>query len=295
MFVKNIITIFVQILDFYFPMLYNGNMNEKYENFYTATNNNTMFLSEDPHPSQRHFFEHSHVYTELFLFLQGDAEMVVEEKSIPLNENDLLIIPKGVRHYIRILKSTPYTRMCCHVHTEYFHALGLHDLATIAENGKVYTANISNSPFIQTLSRVSKTASSMLGDVAQTALYHERLLSLCYSLPTLQENQSEPIRLLDKARFYIEANLEKELTLEILAKDLFVSPAYLCKVFRKQTGVPVMHFVNERRIRKAKQLILDGAPLKEVYLSCGYENYVTFFRVFIKQTGQTPSEFRQSH
>ena len=270
-------------------------MEIKYSNFYAATENNTIFLGHDEQPAQRYFFEHSHVHAELFLFLYGDAEMIVEGKPIPLHENDLLVIPKGVRHYVHFLKSTPYARICFHVRKDLLTSLGLSDFASITEEENVHTANLTDTPFIQTLPRASQTASRMIDEKAQTALYYERLLSLYHSLPQLQENQSEPVRLLDKARLYIEGNLEKELNLEILAENLFVSPAYLCKVFRKKTGVPVMHFVNERRIRKAKQLILDGVPLKEVYLSCGYENYVTFFRVFQKQTGQTPSEFRQSH
>lgn len=270
-------------------------MENRVLNFYSAIENNSMFVSEDAQPSQRHFFEHSHVHAELFLFLHGDAEMIIQGKPIALQKNDLLIIPKDVRHYIHILKSTPYARMCMHIQTNFLYELGLRDLAQISESENVYTANLTDTPFIQTLPRASQTASNMLGEQAQTALFYERLLALYHSLPQLQKNQSEPVRLLDKARFYIESHLENELTLEILAENLFVSPAYLCKVFRKQIGVPVMHFVNERRIRKAKQLILDGVPLKEVYLSCGYENYVTFFRVFRKRTGQTPSEFKQYH
>lgn len=295
MFAKKTITIFVQTLDFCLGVVYNGNMDNTVHSFYSAIENNSIFLSEDEQPSQRHFFEHSHVHAELFLFLYGDAEMIIEGKPIVLQKNDLLVIPKGVRHYIHILKCTPYARMCVHVQTDFLHELSLLDLAQISESKNVYTANLTNTPFIQTLPRISQTASTMLGEQAQTALFYERLLALYHSMPQLQKNQSEPVRLLDKARFYIESHLEKELTLEILAEKLFVSPAYLCKVFRKQIGVPVMHFVNERRIRKAKQLILDGVPLKEVYLSCGYENYVTFFRVFRKRTGQTPSEFKQYH
>jgi AraC-like DNA-binding protein len=270
-------------------------MERNYHGFYATIDNNSMFLGEDMHPHQRQFFEHTHIHAELFVFLQGCAEMVVEGNAIPLQENDVLVIPKGVRHYIRILKGAPYARVCMHVHEQLLCDLALQDLATITNGERVYTANLTDTAFIQTLPTVSQTAVRMISETAQRALFHERLLSLYHSLPPLQEKQSEPVRLLDKARFYIEANLEKELSLEVLAENLFVSPAYLCKVFRKKMGVPVMHFVNERRIRKAKQLILDGTPLKEVYLSCGYENYVTFFRVFLKQTGQTPSEFRQQH
>ncbi len=72
----------------------------------------------------------------------------------------------------------------------------------------------------------------------------------------LQQKDSEPEQI-KRARQYIEANCEEELSLADVAKQAGMSTFYFCKRFKKVTGVNFAHYVSCLRVEKAKNLLLN--------------------------------------
>lgn len=92
---------------------------------------------------------------------------------------------------------------------------------------------------------------------------------------------------------YIHRNFDKELSLESAAEVVRVSPFYLSKLFRKETGGTFIDFLTEFRIRKAKELLsVPTNNVKDVCYMVGYRDPNYFARVFKKNSGMTPTEFR---
>lgn len=219
--------------------------------------------------------------------------MTMGERAIPLRENDLLIIPAGLYHRIHFKRVTPYRRIVMYVSEEHLRTLGVDGFAALLEQHAGQTINLTDTPFLQALPQFSRVAAIEIAPEAQRALYNEGLLSLYLSALGVASKQSEnhADQLIDSAVQYINGNLQEKLTIESIAEKLYTSASYLCKTFRRKMGLPLMHYVNRQRIFRAKELMAEGVPLKEVYLRCGYENYITFFRVFRQETGQAPSTF----
>ena len=265
--------------------------NEKYfSSHHTVQHKNTVSISFDEQPAQRTFVEHTHNTIEFFLLLEGDVSMDADGKIYPLRQNDLLILPQRLPHHLLVNRTVPYRRFVIHADTEYLDGIGLSCLTELASTPTPGLFNLTGTPFLQTLpafSAVALTASEEL----QGSVLAERLLSLYYALRSFQEAPppSNADTLIARAVEYVNANLESKLSIEGIAEQLYTSASYLCKIFRARMGMPLMHYVNRQRIHRAKGLILDGTPLKEVYVRCGYDNYVTFFRVFRTETGFSPS------
>ena len=219
--------------------------------------------------------------------------MIVDNVTFDLQENDLLIIPAGVSHWIRLKEISPYRRIVMNVSLDYIRSLGLTRFEQILKENAQKVMNFSHSAFLKAFPQFSQIAATEISLQAQRALFDERLLALYYSLQPLRERETptQSERLVDRAVQYINDNLEKKLSIESISEQLYTSGSYLCKTFRKKMGIPLMHYVNRQRIFHAKELILDDVPLKEVCLRCGYENYITFFRVFRAETGQSPTAF----
>ena len=234
----------------------------------SGTQKSHFSVSFDKAPVQNAFPAHEHPYYEFFLLLEGDVEMNIDGTIYPLAPNDLIVIPQGVPHRILFKSSAPY-------------------------RSGVILENIAGTPFLQTLAACAKLSKLAVTDAAQNIIFNERLLSYYYILQMRSEQKtaSGADQLIERTVEYINANLENKLTIESIAEQLYTSGSYLCKSFRRKMGVPMMHYVNTQRVRRAKELIFEGIPLKEVYLRCGYENYITFFRVFRAETGLSPSEF----
>ena len=79
------------------------------------------------------------------------------------------------------------------------------------------------------------------------------------------------------------------------AAALRYSDAYFCKLFKQCFKVNFSAYLNEYRVNKARQLILDPRlSLKDIGAAVGYSDANYFTRVFKRLTGQTPSEYRMA-
>ncbi len=98
-----------------------------------------------------------------------------------------------------------------------------------------------------------------------------------------------------KAAFeHIEANLERKIALEDLARKVFLHPAYFSNEFRRRMGLPPMEYVRARRIERARNLLLDpDNKLSEIAARTGFTDAFHFSRTFKRIAGLSPSEFRR--
>jgi len=92
---------------------------------------------------------------------------------------------------------------------------------------------------------------------------------------------------------YIERNLTKELSCDIVAQHLGISAYYLSRMFKKEMGLGMNHFIQSERIKAAcNQLKYSQASLSEISNYLGFPNQSYFGRVFKKITGITPGRYR---
>ena len=92
---------------------------------------------------------------------------------------------------------------------------------------------------------------------------------------------------------YIAENLDKDLSLSILASIAGMSPHYFAELFKKSTGETIHAFVLNRRIDSAKARLSDPErSIIDVALDVGFQNSSHFARVFRKMVGTTPSQFQ---
>lgn len=98
------------------------------------------------------------------------------------------------------------------------------------------------------------------------------------------------------AKKFLEAYPDKNLDLEELADKCVVSKSHLCRVFKKATGQTVSQYLNQVRIERAcKLLSATNVPIEEIAFAAGFNNASYFFRVFKKQIGKLPLEWRKKH
>lgn len=93
---------------------------------------------------------------------------------------------------------------------------------------------------------------------------------------------------------YILANYNRELTLEIISNALSISPWYMSRVFKKETGYSPMQYVTNLRLGEAQVLLIHTSmPVTVVAQSVGYSSSGAFNYSFRKMFGITPTEFRR--
>lgn len=93
---------------------------------------------------------------------------------------------------------------------------------------------------------------------------------------------------------YIEEHYAEEISLDMMADKLNITRGYLSTYFKEKSGINFVDYVMIYRMDKAKE-ILSRTDLKiqEVAQLVGYSNVSTFIRVFKKQTGTTPGDYKK--
>jgi two-component system response regulator YesN len=92
----------------------------------------------------------------------------------------------------------------------------------------------------------------------------------------------------------LKANYNSEVTLEEAALALSVTPQYLSKVFKEDTGMTFKEYMTELRLEESKQLLKRGDySIKEICFKVGYNDTSYFIRAFKKYEGLTPKDYQK--
>lgn len=93
----------------------------------------------------------------------------------------------------------------------------------------------------------------------------------------------------------IEHNPSENYTLEALAAMASLSPNFFCSIFKKIAGMSPFVYLNTARIRMACRLLLEtNMPIKEISITCGFQNETYFYTTFKRFQGQPPQAYRKS-
>lgn len=117
----------------------------------------------------------------------------------------------------------------------------------------------------------------------------EQMTQLFSNIRNLRTTSNTTI---DEVCRFVTQNLAEPLTLTSAAEHVHMNPAYLSRVFKKETGQAFNAYVSEQRIRRAKQLLQTKDRIIDIAGNVGFENSKYFSQVFKKQTGMTPQEYR---
>lgn len=107
------------------------------------------------------------------------------------------------------------------------------------------------------------------------------------------ENCCEHVR---QALVIIETNLSSPLSLAQIANTLKITPAYLSRIFRRDTGKTVVEYILQCRIRQAKHLLQTTAlQVQTVAQHCGMIDVQYFSKLFKAHSGMTPRQYREQY
>ncbi|GAA0752802.1 response regulator transcription factor [Clostridium sartagoforme] len=124
-----------------------------------------------------------------------------------------------------------------------------------------------------------------------------------YSLKLLEEKEIKDsieginpnLTVIKLAKRYIINNFNKNITLQEVADEVFLSQNYLSELFKREVGEGFYEFLTDYRIKVSKELLTKtNLKVYEIARRVGYNDAITFGRAFKKITGLTPNSFRNS-
>lgn len=106
--------------------------------------------------------------------------------------------------------------------------------------------------------------------------------------------QSRDSRIIRNVKEYIASNYKNQITLDDVAKQVFLSASYLGVLFKKETGALFSQYLTGYRMERAKVLLRDYSySVKEIAGCVGYKDIRNFSKLFRTHTGVKPTDYRK--
>ena len=259
--------------------------------------------------NSEHVSLHSHTFYEIILCKSGNIQYLLDDKRFLFQTGDILLIPPGISHSPLFLETLtiPYERYIIWINKDFWESSvkeypDLDFAFCQCQKRNNYLLRSTQA----TWSSLFYGATSALKEVQEKKLgwqllSRSSLIALMVHIGRTYYYQDVPILTAEKSSLaddvfsYINEHLAEKITLEQVAKHLLVSQSTISHLFQKQFGTSFYHFIIQRRLIAAKNGILSGIPLQQIWETCGFPDYSSFYRSFKKEYGISPREFRNAY
>ena len=247
---------------------------------------------QTPYSYPQTFMKHTHNMYEIIFFEKGEATYVIEDRKYQLKKNDLIFTRPFKYHYIEIKSNTEYSR---------FNILFDNSIVDKELTKRIpEEIEVLNCPKESILADIFSRLdyySAHFDEAEFTKLVTILLKELLYNLRLSGDNTmnipKESSPLLTQALNYINDNLFSIKSIKEVSAHCFVSEQYLFRQFQQQLKISPKKYLNTKRLLHAQKMIQKGKKPIEVYLLCGFETYVGFYKQYVKTFGYPPSQEKQ--
>ena len=235
---------------------------------------------------------------------QNPIVLTYEGEEYVIGENHIFVIPPHGTYAVRTLEKG------IHRHTCVEFLISCH--RTITEACPPPSGNIITLPMIIPPSQESNEVFALIRAIARDKSTHlnrsyfeecAEFMQLLHKLSMLVQNDggSDTVspgnrRYCDRAKAYITENINRKITVSEVAEAAGVSKNYLTNVFSNSEGMPLMEYINRRKLSYMVELIRRyDYTLAEAGEHVGYNDVNYISRIFKRYYGMTVTEYKRSY
>lgn len=249
---------------------------------------------------------HSHDYLEIAFMMSGTGKYRIDGEVYDVGEGDLIIFNPGTKHQGLVADMANAV-------TEFF--VGAADIRF-----KNMPANAmplpEKGPIIHTTGelrqKLFKICASMEAEntVCWQGRYFMMKAYLMQMILLIVRQQMQPVEVKTGCAFesvnkkyvveqivnYFEDHYAEKISLDQIAENMYLSPFYISRIFKSETGdTPIRHLINIR-LEKAMVLLQEGfaGSIQEVAERVGYDDAYHFSKLFKKRYGMPPSQVKKA-
>lgn len=253
--------------------------------------------------SELHVSLHFHDFYECYYLLSGRVSYQIDNHSYTMAPGDLLLIGPNQLHRPLISDGkVPYERIVLWISRRFIEKLSTPgtDLTSCFCSDQY---NLSHLPKLRRATieqRLFALLEATNGEgFGKDVLCRSRVMELLVELnrdflearPPSVHADTGVSALVESVSDYIDAHLAESVTLDGLAASVYLSKYYLSRTFRRETGVTIFQMLMQKRMIRARNLILEGTPPTAVSSQCGFSDYSGFYKAFMNEYGVSPRAY----
>lgn len=248
-------------------------------------------VDESPKASEFNF--HVHDRCEIFYFISGNAQYLVEGSVYPLERGSLLIMRPGEAHCTRLLSSERYERYAVNFPLSMFD--GFDPRRRLM---RAYMDRPLGKGNMFTLEGLEDIFSEMCGCISdeydRSLLMMTKLLGLIdlidHEYDRRSDDGDESQTFSERIVRYVNLHLFDRLSVPMLAERFFLSPSQFSRVFKQATGAPPWEYITAKRLFAAREMLMNGTSANKAADACGFGDYSVFYRAYVKRFGISPNK-----
>lgn len=259
---------------------------------------------------------HSHDYIEVVYIISGSATHEIDGKTYDVKRGDLFIVNMHTPHMFRQKEDSkePFVAYDLMFTLDFFDQsiTGNHYIEKLNDSFMFYSLFRDSGKFIPYFS-VSGSAHAMFGELFNKIYLEHRgresgyiemirayLSQLIVSILRLENSQSEERdshhaeQMVEFVCDYIKEHFSERISVSSLAEKVYVNPDYLGRVFRSAKGITIGSMIQKTRIEQVcHRLNTTKMAVAEIASECGFDDVKFFYKVFKKEMGVLPGEYRK--
>lgn len=251
----------------------------------------------DACPNSDSFTMHIHEQCEIYFYLCGEVDYMVEGSRYSLSEKSILIMRPAEAHSPKFVGQSTYERYAINFPL---------DFASDFDPDFRLTKAFTDRPLgVQNLLTFSAAELSSIQELFDQMFYdyadeYDRNLAIKTNLLKILTYISRAFRQttvtkkeensnLEQIVAYVNRHLFEQLSVPAIARHFYISPSHFNRLFRQATGASPWEYIKKKRLTAAKEKIRSGEAAQAASRSCGFQDYSAFYRSYTKYFGCAPT------
>lgn len=253
------------------------------------------------------FHPHQHDFIEIVYVISGSALQIVNDERYEVRRGDLIFINYGSTHAFLPHEPFTYANICFKPETlaesvitpeNAFAVLQLTAFDEIRRESDDNMISFTGSE----RDEIEQIVTTMLHEYNKRGISWRTILESYMNILIVRILRRIRLEMTDKYETdiwtelsdYIDSNLGADLTLATLAGKCFYNPSYFSRIFKERFEMSLTEYINRRRVDHAIHLFRETKlSCEEIATYSGFSSKSSFYRVFTKITGHSPSDYRK--
>lgn len=256
----------------------------------------------DENPDDRDFTMHIHEQCEIYFFVSGEVEYLVEGSKYPLDENSMMIMRPAEAHKPRITGKGRYERFAVNFPVSLMQDIDPEGILVKAFTerslGKNNMFNASQIDMELAHRFFSEMCEENTDDYRRQITIKTHLPLILDMINRAYSNQknidTKPQSIAERIVIYVNNHLYDNISIPVLAEHFYLSPSQFSRIFRHATGAAPWEYITKKRLTAAKEIIRSGSSAQSASESCGFGDYSAFYRAYTKHFGCSPTDDRNN-
>ncbi len=248
---------------------------------------------------------HSHDAVELYFTLSDLPDVLLNDTVSAVPAGTLIIIPPFCVHQLYHEAGKVYERYILSINMQWLDEVFCHKNDTFSYLRKSASPifltpdHANHQKWVQKLNRLLAFSSSTAPEALSCFFDLLSILNNMINEISPKTNRQPPIsatqQRINEIISYIQEHIYENLTVSDLATYFFLHPDYLSRLFKKHAHISVSRYITLQKTATAQSLLREGYTVAQVQDKLGYSSYAYFFKTFQKNTGLSPSKYREQY